>query len=137
MNIVSEELLKFWRYLNENKVRYIMVGGAVYAARIGMARNIGAFDIPQAQYLSGMENLRGFRRNRFAGRSMMFGNGEIRIRLGEFSTYFFPGSWGMLVFDDVGKVRMDDEESHRWHNGFGGGLWVAPIRRWVLTASVA
>src|SRR5688500_15369248 len=110
---------------------------AVYAARLGWAKNIGAYDIPQAQYLSGTENLRGYRRNRFAGREMLYNNLELRIRLAEFSTYLFPGSLGLLFFNDVGLVWVDPEESRRWHHGYGAGIWIAPIKRWVVTASVA
>lgn len=109
----------------------------VYGLRFGWARNYGAFEIPQAQFLSGTENLRGFRRDRFAGRSAMYFNTELRIKLAEFSTYLFPGSFGVLLFNDVGRVWSDVENSNRWHDGFGGGIWIAPIRRWVLTASVA
>jgi hypothetical protein len=111
---------------------------AVYAVRLGVGHNIGAFEIPQAQYLSGTENLRGYRRNRFAGRTMLFNNAEVRIRLAEFSTFLFPGSLGIHLFHDIGRVWMDNEENKgRWHNGYGGGIWVAPIKRWVVSASLA
>ena len=105
--------------------------------RFGVGHNIGAFEIPQAQYLSGTDNLRGYRRNRFAGRTMFFNNAEIRIRLAEFSTFLFPGAVGINIFHDIGRVWMDDEKSGRWHNGYGGGIWLAPIKRWVISASVA
>ncbi len=111
---------------------------AVYALRFGVGHNIGAFEIPQAQYLSGTENLRGYRRNRFAGRTMFFNNAEVRIRLAEFSTFLFPGSFGVHLFHDIGRVWMDNEENKgRWHNGYGGGVWLAPIKRWVASVSLA
>ncbi|MBA2745086.1 MAG: BamA/TamA family outer membrane protein, partial [Flavisolibacter sp.] len=46
----------------------------VFASRLGWYHNIGNFDFPQANYLSGPENLRGYRRDRFAGRTMLFNN---------------------------------------------------------------
>ncbi len=110
---------------------------AVYAVRLGAAHNIGAYEIPQAQYLSGTENLRGFRRNRFAGRTMLYNNAEIRLRLAEFNTFLFPGSLGVLFFNDLGRVWADEEKSGRWHDGYGGGIWIAPIKRWVASVSVA
>ncbi|HEU4902858.1 MAG TPA: BamA/TamA family outer membrane protein, partial [Flavisolibacter sp.] len=109
----------------------------VYGFRVGWAKNYGAFEVPQAQYLSGPDNLRGFRRNRFAGRSMLFQNTEFRFKLADFSTYLFPGAIGLLAFHDIGRVWADHEESGRWHNGYGGGVWIAPIRRWVLTVTAA
>jgi hypothetical protein len=111
---------------------------AVYAVRLGVGHNIGSFEIPQAQYLSGTENLRGYRRNRFAGRTMLYNNAEVRIRLAEFSTFLFPGAFGILGFHDVGRVWQDGEaNTGRWHTGYGGGVWVAPIRRWVVSGSLA
>jgi hypothetical protein len=109
----------------------------VFATRFGYYRNFGKFEFPQANYLSGTDNLRGFRRNRFAGRSMFFNNSELRFKLGSFSTYLFPGSLGVLLFHDVGRVWVDDESSNKWHNGYGGGLWISPVQRFVITATVA
>lgn len=110
---------------------------AVYAVRLGVGHNIGKFEIPQAQYLSGTENLRGYRRNRFAGRTMLFNNAEIRIRVADFTTFLFPGSIGIIAFHDIGRVWVDEEKSGRWHTGYGGGIYISPIRRWVVTASLA
>lgn len=109
---------------------------SVFAFRFGYGATIGAFEYPQAQYLSGPDNLRGYRRNRFAGRSMLYQNTEVRLRLLEFNTYLFPGSLGMHVFHDIGRVWMDNENSRRWHNSVGAGLWVSPIKRFVLTGSL-
>jgi hypothetical protein len=109
----------------------------VFATRFGYYRNFGKFEFPQANYLSATENLRGYRRNRFAGRTMAFNNTELRFKLSNFNTYLFPGSFGFLLFHDIGRVWMDGQKSNRWHNGYGGGLWIAPIRRYVITASVA
>jgi hypothetical protein len=108
----------------------------VYALRFGVGTNFGHFEIPQAQYLSGTDNLRGYRRNRFAGRTVLYQNTEIRIRLLDFNTYLFPGSFGVHVFNDVGRVWMENEDSKRWHDGYGIGLWLSPIKRFVVTGSV-
>ncbi|MDQ6608859.1 MAG: BamA/TamA family outer membrane protein, partial [Bacteroidota bacterium] len=115
----------------------IIPKNVVTALRIGWAHNIGAFEIPQAQYLSGTANLRGFRRDRFAGRSMFFYNAELRWKVKDFTTFLFPGSIGVIAFQDFGRVWQDGEVSGRWHNGYGGGIYIAPIQRWVVTISVA
>ncbi|HVK97068.1 MAG TPA: BamA/TamA family outer membrane protein, partial [Flavisolibacter sp.] len=109
----------------------------VYALRFGVGHNIGKFEMPQAQYLSGTENLRGYRRNRFAGRTVVYQNTELRYKLADFTTYFFPGAIGIQVFNDVGRVWMDSEASKKWHVGYGAGIWVSPIKRLVVTGSVA
>ena len=102
-----------------------------------MYHNFGKFEFPQANYLGGTTNLRGYRRDRFGGRTSFFNNTEVRIKLGNFSTYLFPGSFGLLAFHDVGRVWQDGEKSTVWHNGYGAGLWISPIQRIVLTASAA
>lgn len=109
----------------------------VLATRLGWAKNYGDYEFPQAMYLGGTENLRGYRRDRFAGRSMLFNNTELRVKLFDFNTYLFPGSFGMLVFNDVGRVWADGENSNDWHVGYGGGIWIAPIRRFVITGMLA
>jgi hypothetical protein len=106
----------------------------VYATRFGVGHNIGRFEFPQAQYLGGTENLRGYRRDRFAGRTMFFNNTEIRLKIADFNTYLFPGQIGLLVFNDVGRVWNENENSSDWHVGNGAGIWVAPIKRFVIAA---
>ncbi|MGZ3949973.1 MAG: BamA/TamA family outer membrane protein [Flavisolibacter sp.] len=109
----------------------------VLATRFGWAKNFGTFQFEQAQYMGGTDNLRGFRKQRFAGRSMVFNNTELRIRIANFNTYLFGGVFGIQIFNDVGRVYADGEDSKRWHDGYGAGIWVSPIKRFVVTASFA
>jgi Omp85 superfamily domain/Calcineurin-like phosphoesterase len=109
----------------------------VIATRFGGGINYGKYEFFQAQYLSGTENLRGFRKFRFGGDKMLYNNTELRIKLADFKSYLFPGSTGLLIFSDVGRVWLKGEASGKWHHGYGGGLWLAPLRRFVITASYA
>jgi hypothetical protein len=106
----------------------------VYGIRFGAGHNIGKYEFQQAQYLSGTENVRGYRRNRFAGRTMFYNNLEVRLKLADIKTYLFPGAFGLLVFNDVGRVWADGEQSTDWHVGNGGGIWIAPVKRFVIAA---
>lgn len=57
MDIADDELLKFWRSLNDNHVRYIMVGG--FATRFhGFNRNTDDLDIWIEDTLQNRKNLR-------------------------------------------------------------------------------
>jgi len=57
MDILDDELLKFWRGLNHNKVRYMMVGG--FATRFhGFNRNTDDLDIWLDNTLQNRKNLR-------------------------------------------------------------------------------
>lgn len=107
----------------------------VYAFRLGASHNIGKYAFQQAQYLGGTENLRGFRRDRFAGRSMLYNNLELRLKIADFNTYLFPGQIGILAFNDIGRVWADGESSQRWHVGNGLGIYFSPVRRFVITAT--
>lgn len=109
----------------------------VIAARIGAGVNFGDYEFFQAQYLGGNENLRGFRRYRFAGDKMVYSNLDLRLHLFDFRGYLIPGSLGILAFNDVGRVWYKEESSSTWHHGYGGGIWVAPAKRYVLAFCVA
>jgi len=104
----------------------------VFATRFGYGKNIGHYEFFQAQYLGGNTNLRGFPNNRFAGRSMFFNNSEIRFRIADFKTYLFPGAFGLIVFNDVGRVWANEKSSKEWHYGYGAGLYLSPLRRFVI-----
>lgn len=108
----------------------------VVAVRFGAAFNFGKYEFFQSQFLSGTENLRGYRKYRFAGDKMVYNNVDIRIRLKNYQGYLFTGSYGVLLFHDVGRVWLKNEESARWHSGYGAGLWVAPANKLVFTGSM-
>ncbi|MBC7948527.1 MAG: BamA/TamA family outer membrane protein [Chitinophagaceae bacterium] len=109
----------------------------IIADRFGGGHNFGDFEFYQAQYLGSEDNLRGYRKNRFAGRSKFYNNVEARLKLANFKTYLFPGSLGILGFYDAGRIWIDDDDSDQWVSGFGGGLWISPLRRMVLTITYA
>ena len=107
----------------------------VFVVRFGAGWTYGKYEFFQAQSLSGVHNLRGYRKNRFAGHKMLYNNFEIRWRVKDFRSYLFPGAFGLLAFHDVGRVYQKGEKSSVWHNGYGGGLWVSPAGRTLLTVS--
>lgn len=113
-----------------------LTAGVVFATRFGGGVNFGDYEFFQAHYLGNTENLRGFRRFRFAGRSMLFNNTELRVKVTDFKTYLFPGSLGLIGFHDVGRVWVKNDQSKEWHNGYGGGIWLGVIKKFVFTAVV-
>ncbi|HKC35887.1 MAG TPA: BamA/TamA family outer membrane protein, partial [Chitinophagaceae bacterium] len=108
----------------------------VFANRVGGGATFGDnFEFYQAQYLGGDEHLRGFRKYRFAGKSKIFNDAELRLRLANFRTYLFPAAFGILAFYDTGKIYDKDDNSSKWLSGYGGGIWVSPLKRMVLTVT--
>lgn len=112
----------------------------VLANRFGGGTNVGksGFEFYQAQYLGSEDNLRGYRRNRFAGKSKLYNQAELRLKLADFTTYLFPGSMGILTFFDAGKVWVkNDPGDTKLAYGYGVGLWFAPLSRLVINATYA
>lgn len=105
----------------------------VFATRLGGGINFGDYEFFQASILDGVENMRGYRKTRFWGRSSFYNNFEARLRLFRFKTYIFPGSLGLLAFNDVGRVWVDDDNSNKWHHGYGGGIWLSPLDQAVVS----
>lgn len=108
----------------------------VITNRIGGGLTSGNPAFYQLLYLGGQDNLRGFRTYRFAGDHLVYHNLEARLKLFDFRSYLFPASVGLLAFNDVGRVWLRGERSKRWHDGYGGGLYVTPASLLVITASV-
>lgn len=104
--------------------------------RAGGATNIGDFEFFQANTLGGQENLRGYRKTRFAGHSAVFTNVDLRVQLMEFNIYIIRGLAGVMGFVDNGRIWASGEDSSRWHQGYGGGIWVAPFDVFAITATM-
>lgn len=90
----------------------------------------------QALTLGQDNNLRGFRKNRFAGDGYAYGSLELRVKVFEGKSYLFPGQAGFVVFNDVGRVWLKGEQSSKWHYAFGGGLYYVPFNTAILSATI-
>ncbi|WP_156176178.1 hypothetical protein [Hymenobacter terrenus] len=92
------------------------------------------YEFFQAATLDGLGNLRGYRRTRFAGRQSAYNNAEVRLQVGQFRSYLFPATFGIIGFHDMGRVWVPGESSSTWHRGYGGGVWLAPFQQLVVSA---
>jgi hypothetical protein len=150
----------FWnttfRYLSGNKKSYdnvsqlysefsfyvsLVKNWLTWANRTGvgvtMAKDM-QFEFFHAQYLGSSEDLRGYRRERFAGKSKFFNQTELRLKLANLKTYLFPASFGMFAFLDIGKVSAPAPfDTGSMGVGYGGGFWFAPLNRLVINLSCA
>ena len=105
------------------------------ALRAGGGINFGDYEFFQANTLGGDLNLRGYRSTRYSGDASFYQNTEFRFKLFDFTTYMARGEFGILGFNDIGRVWLEGENSGVWHHGYGGGIWVSPFSVAVLTAS--
>jgi hypothetical protein len=103
--------------------------------RLGGSANIGGFEFYQANTLGGHENLRGYWRSRFTGRSSFYQNTDIRIKLANLKGYVLRGMLGMYGFFDDGRVWFNEEHSNAFHVGYGGGLYFLPYNSLAINIS--
>jgi hypothetical protein len=104
----------------------------VIANRTGAGTTIGNAEYFQLLKIGGPQTLRGFHTYRFTGKTMAYNNLELRFKVLDFNSYLFPGSVGVIGFNDVGRVWVPGEKSDQWHDGYGGGLYVAPADMFML-----
>jgi len=102
----------------------------------GAGLNVGDPYFFQMCYLGGSTNLRGYRNYRFAGNSKAYYNVEVRVKLFDFTSYLFPGSVGLIAFNDVGRVWAKGENSDIWHDGYGGGFYIIPAQMLLINMTV-
>ena len=97
------------------------------ALRVGGARLFGTFPYFDSASLGGASN-RGFRTDRFAGHSSVYGSAELRTYLtGPKYESIFPVRFGLVGFFDVGRVWQSGEDSRKWHPSGGGGILLKAV----------
>ena len=93
------------------------------------------FEYFQALNLGANNFLRGFRKNRFSGSSLAYGSLELRLKLFRSKWYVLPGDFGLVGFNDVGRVWLNGDESKRWHYTYGGGIYYVPFNMVIVSAT--
>jgi hypothetical protein len=111
--------------------------GLTLAHRTGGSTNVGEYEFYQANTLGGSENLRGYWRTRFTGRSAFYQNTDLRLRLANLKGYVFRGAFGIYGFFDDGRVWVKDDDSNVLHTGYGGGLYFVPYNAFAINLSYA
>jgi outer membrane protein assembly factor BamA len=107
-------------------------GTIVISDRIGGGITAGKPEFYQSLYLGGQGNLLGYLKNRFAGQQIIFNNLQGRVKLFDIASYILPGQFGLSGFYDTGRVWVKGEDSDKWHQGVGGGLYFVPAGLTVL-----
>ncbi|RLD24967.1 MAG: hypothetical protein DRI71_01050, partial [Bacteroidetes bacterium] len=101
--------------------------------RTGFAQVFGRPEFYQLNYLGGHEQLRGFRKYRFAGERMWYNNTDLNIKLMNIRAFFLPTQIGVKGFYDFGRVDVENDPSTKVQQAFGGGIWVSPARVMYLS----
>jgi hypothetical protein len=108
--------------------------------RFGGAKGYGDIPFYKMPNLGGTNGLRGYTGQRFTGDSKIFFNSELRWQLLHRYTSLFPIKFGIKAFFDTGKVSYsgdDNNESNKWHVGYGGGIYIVPFEEeFIVSISV-
>ncbi|MEM9822161.1 MAG: BamA/TamA family outer membrane protein, partial [Bacteroidota bacterium] len=133
------EAEKRFARLSAEMTMYISLGNkesVILASKIGTEHLIGTFEFFQAARLDGLTNFRGFRADRFYGRTSFYHQNDLRIKLLTSANGIVPFSFGVTGGFDHGRVWADDLPSDRWHYSYGGSLWIAPVDFIVISAGL-
>lgn len=124
-------LPQFSFYRNLNNKRTVVI-----ADRIGGGVTFGNAPFYQSVFLGSQGNLLGYRQYRFAGQNAFYNNFELRVAIADFGNFLLKGELGLTGFYDVGRVWANDDDSDKWHNGVGGGIYFAPAKLAVFRLTV-
>lgn len=97
--------------------------------KAGGSKSYGETPFYYKSFLGQTGNLRGFRKNRFAGNSTLYMNSELRWHIGKFITPLATVYWGVFGFYDAGRTYLKTETSDTWHTSYGGGVYLIPFNQ--------
>ena len=108
----------------------------VAAVRAGAGTVNGDPEFFQLTSIGGSNSLRGFRRDRFWGKSSFFNSNELQYQF-NIRSFLFNGKAAVFGLYDMGRVWEPLETSETLHTAYGGGLSFAPFNKVLLSLAYA
>ena len=71
-------------------------------------------------------SVRGYIADRFTGTASAFGNAQLELPVYQ-PLILVRTTFGLIVLNDIGRVWLPGEHSSTWHDGYGGGVFLAPF----------
>ncbi|WP_073178865.1 metallophosphoesterase [Flagellimonas flava] len=100
-------------------------GQLVLATKIKGRVNFGdGFEFYQGASIGANDGLRGFRFQRFTGKSSFYQNTDLRFSFRKQRKGVLPFTPGIFGGFDYGRVWFPGDSSDKWHNSYGGGFFV-------------
>lgn len=118
----------FLRYSGNMQLYVPLFGNFSYVLRAGAATTTGNPELYQYNTIGGAVNLRGYRRDRFWGKSAYWNMNDLRF-ISNIKSYYYRGKAGLIVFFDDGRVWMPGENSNTIHADIGAGITLAPFNK--------
>jgi hypothetical protein len=82
----------------------------------------------QHSIIGGPVNIRGYKAERFWGKSSFYNQNELRF-ITNIKSRLMNAKAGLLVFFDDGRVWLPGEQSNTLHTSYGGGVMLAPFHK--------
>lgn len=82
------------------------------------------FEFYQAASIGGEDGLRGFSNERFSGQKSFYQNTDLRYTFNRMKTEIIPVKVGLYGGFDYGRVWLQGDHSDKWHNAYGGGVFI-------------
>lgn len=82
------------------------------------------FEFYNAASIGGNNGLRGYRNQRFIGKSSFYQNTDLRLNLRKVKTELVPLQLGIFGGFDYGRVWEKNNTSNDWKTSYGGGFWM-------------
>lgn len=121
--------LQGWLPLSKKFSLSVKAGGTTIAGANKVVNNPQFY---QHAVIGGPETFRGYRMERFWGKTSFFNNNELRF-ITNIKTHVLNARFGLLAFFDDGRVWMPGESSNLIHTSYGGGILLAPFNQICFT----
>jgi hypothetical protein len=124
----------FQKYQGKLQAYFPLISNFSLAVRMGAATVSSTSDVlSSAEFyehtvIGGPENLRGFKRERFWGKTSFYNNNELRF-ISDIRTHLLNTKVGVFVFLDDGKVWIPQQNADDFHTAYGGGILMAPFNK--------
>lgn len=115
--------------------RLISSGDLVLGSKAELRGNFGDdFLFYHAPSIGGNNGLRGYRNERFTGKTSFYHSTDLKLRLKQYVTAVTPITIGVFGGFDYGRVWVPNDDSDTWHNSVGGGFWIGSLNAFSLNA---
>ncbi|MBU2995527.1 hypothetical protein KO500_03745 [Cellulophaga baltica] len=123
--------------INDNQFGYVKLkagltqkiipsGDVTFSTRAEVSTTFGDtyffYNMPS---IGGNNGLRGFRDERFTGKTYFYNSTDLRWRVKKYMTLVAPITVGVYGGFDYGRVWNPNEDSNIWHTSQGAGLWAS------------
>ena len=115
--------------------KLIPSGNLVLGSKAEVKTNFGDdYYFYHAPSIGGNNGLRGYRNERFTGKTTFYHSTDLKLRLKRYITAVAPITIGVYGGFDYGRVWVDNDNSNTLHTSYGGGFWVGSLNAFALNA---